>query len=222
LEIAARYVPGVVGLDVGGDWYSAVSIDETRVGFVVGDVAGNGLRAATVMAGLRYTIRTLVLEGYEPGAILETSDRILDTVDFATVVCGVIDLERLELSIASAGHPPVLLINDGGAEFLAPRPGPPIGASPEPSYLTVTVPIQPRGTLIGYTDGLIERRGETLQQGFDRLRSAAVTSHAESLDDLVDDLLERVSPPSAVDDTVVIGLRWSVPEGKKNESSELG
>jgi hypothetical protein len=210
LEVAARYVPGVEGLEVGGDWYSAIERDDHRIVFIVGDVAGRGVRAATVMASLRFTVRTYALEGYEPSAVLERCARVLDfgPGEFATVVCGVIDLEAGMLSIANAGHMPLLLVEAAGARYISVPPGPPIGVTARPSYETATVPLPPAWTLIGYTDGLVERRGESLDVGLARLSAAALASNGLEVEGLLDSLLAELAPSGPVDDIALIGLRW--------------
>lgn len=211
MEINARYVPGVEGLEIGGDWYSAVERDDHQVVFIVGDVAGRGVRAATLMASLRFTVRTYALEGYPPGAVLERCARILDfnPGEFATVLCGLIDLKDGQLSIANAGHMPPVLLDASGASFISVPPGPPIGVSAQPNYPTMAIPLPLTGTLIGYTDGLIERRGENIDVGLERLRNAAQASDGLDVGDLLDGLLAQLAARGAADDIALIALRWS-------------
>ena len=114
LEIASRYVAGADGVDVGGDWYSLVQVDDERFAFVVGDVSGRGVNAATIMAQLRYTVRAYLLEGHRPGAVLEMCSRQLDIADdghFATILVGIGDLSSREITLANAGHMNPLLLS---------------------------------------------------------------------------------------------------------------
>jgi len=210
VELAARYIPGEAGAEVGGDWYSAIQIDDKRFAFVVGDVSGRGISAATVMAGLRYTIRAYASLGYGPADILEMAARELrigTDQHFATVLVGTVDNERGELTMASAGHPPALLLNGGKGEFVSLPVGVPLGVG-SPSYASRTIALVPHATLLVYTDGLIERRSETLDEGMARLQRAASVPAASVdalLEGIVDDLFaERGSD----DDTAILGIRW--------------
>ncbi len=210
VEFAARYIPGESGIEVGGDWYSAIAIDDHRFAFVVGDVSGRGLAAATIMAGLRYTIRAYASLAYSPATILEMASKEI-SIDsdghFATVLVGLVDNFRREVTIANAGHLPVLLVTSEGSEFVHGPIGVPLGIG-APPYEAVTFPIAPNSTLIAYTDGLVERRREGLDVGMERLRKAASVG-ASWADDLlasiVDDLLgDRISE----DDTAILAIRW--------------
>ena len=108
LEIATRYVAGTVGVDIGGDWYSTLPIDDAHFAFVIGDVSGRGIDAASIMARLRFTIRAYLLEGHAPDTVLEMCSHQLDIEydgHFATVLVGVGDLETRRVVLANAGHP---------------------------------------------------------------------------------------------------------------------
>jgi len=175
LEIASRYVAGADGVDVGGDWYSLVQVDDQRFAFVVGDVSGRGVGAATIMAQLRYTVRAYLMEGHGPGAVLDMCSRQLDiAVDehFATVLVGVGDLGSREITLANAGHLNPLLVAGDQTSFVDTAVGPPIGIGPS-TYAEMTVAMAPGSTLLAFTDGLIERRGEDIDRGFERLADAA-------------------------------------------------
>ena len=127
VEFAARYIPGESGIEVGGDWYSAIAVDDHRFAFVVGDVSGRGLAAATIMAGLRYTIRAYAALGYSPARILEMAAREINIGSdghFATVLVGLVDNDRHEVTLANAGHLPALLLSEGASEFVGARRGP--------------------------------------------------------------------------------------------------
>src|SRR6202034_3327081 len=189
IDLAARYIPGEAGVEVGGDWYSVIAVDDHRFAFVVGDVSGRGLAAATIMAGLRYTIRAYASLGYGPADILAMASREI-SVDadqhFATVLVGQVDNHRRELTMANAGHPVVLLLNEGQAEYVDVPTGVPLGIESGP-YESRTVSIRPQSTLIAYTDGLIERRDEDIDIGMERLTKSALQGAAS-----VDELVERI------------------------------
>jgi serine phosphatase RsbU (regulator of sigma subunit) len=210
LELAVRYLAGVEGVDIGGDWYDVLPLDDDRLLFVIGDVSGRGLRAATIMASLRYAIHAYAAQGDEPAVILEKLSRLLDIERdgaFATVVCGTIDTVAHQITVASAGHLPPLVLADGTAEFLEVKTGLPIGVDATVPYETATMTLPARATVLVYTDGLIERRHESLDVGLDRLRTAALAvdgSVEHLLGQVVDDLAEAESD----DDTAILGLRW--------------
>lgn len=174
-DVAARYLPGVQGIDVGGDWYDVVYPDEGRCSFVVGDVSGRGLKAATTMASLRFATRAYVVQGDGPGTVLAKLDRLLHVhVDhqFATVLVGEIDLDRRRLTFASAGHFPPVLLEHGRARLLETITGPPIGIGETTRPPETELPLAPGAALLAFTDGLVERRGEHLDTGLQRLVEA--------------------------------------------------
>ncbi len=208
LDLAVRYVPGVDGVDVGGDWYDVIGIDGSRVMIIVGDVSGRGLRAATAMASLRYAMRAYVAQGDAPDEVLFKLGKLINIVrdgHFATVLCGLVDVVEHKVTFANAGHPNPLLIDRDGATFVNTKVGPPVGIEAA-SYDVVTVAVPPRGTLLAYTDGLYERRGESPDVGLARLRGAAVGNG--SLDELLDGMLGVLTPAGCDDDTAILAVRW--------------
>ena len=211
MQIAVRYLPGVSGTEVGGDWYDVVPLGGGRFVFVVGDVSGRGVRAAAMMASLHYASRAYALEGHPPAVILDQLTRTMDIAEdghFATVLCGLVDVSTHEVALASAGHLPPLVCGGDGASLVQAKPGSPIGISGgaafEPTLLTTAA----RGTLIAYTDGLVERRGETLDTGLKRLLQTATDRCGSSLDDLLTSLVSELTGDSPTDDIALIGLRW--------------
>ena len=127
-DVAARYLPAAVGVEVGGDWYDVVPIGEHLVALVVGDVEGHDLGAARIMSRLRHMLGLLVLEEQAPGKALERLNRVLlSGMDqrLTTVLVGVLDTSTAEVSFASAGHPPPVLIASGPG----PRGARPAGAT---------------------------------------------------------------------------------------------
>jgi serine phosphatase RsbU (regulator of sigma subunit)/type II secretory pathway pseudopilin PulG len=208
LEVAVRYVPGVEGVDVGGDWYDVIDVGEGRVLLVVGDVSGRGLRAATVMASLRYAIRAFASQGDDPEEILRKLSRMIDVgrdAHFATVICGLVSVAERRITFANAGHPNPLLISGSSSEFVATNVGAPIGVATDAADAsTVTVP--PGGVVVAYTDGLFERRGESPDVSLARLQGAAIGY--DSLDDMLDGLLRVLTPAGGNDDTAILAVTW--------------
>jgi serine phosphatase RsbU (regulator of sigma subunit) len=171
LDLAARYVTG--SGTVGGDWYDVFVLPDGRLGVVVGDVAGSGLDAAVIMGRMRSALRAYVLETADPAAALRRLDRKIQYFEpeaMATVLYGVYTPGTGEFTVSLAGHlPPVLAAPGGSASLLPVRPDPPIGAADDPPRRSVTVIIPPGALLCCFTDGLVERRGEVLDQGMGRL-----------------------------------------------------
>jgi type II secretory pathway pseudopilin PulG len=211
LELAAKYLPGAAGVEIGGDWYDVVPMDEHRVMIVVGDVSGRGVPAATVMATLRYTIRAFASEGHEPTAILSKLTHMLDVErdgHFATVVCATIDVRTSTLTVANAGHPnPMLLDEDTVVSVDAPV-GVPIGVASGAPYRAFDVSVPDGATLLAFTDGLFERRAESVDDGLARLARSALASRG-TLHELLDGIVELQQTSEAHDDTAILGVRWT-------------
>ncbi|MDA8296510.1 MAG: PP2C family protein-serine/threonine phosphatase [Actinomycetota bacterium] len=210
VQVATRYVPGVDGVDVGGDWYDVIARGDDRLLLVVGDVSGRGLEAATVMASLRYAVRAYAARGDAPEDILTSlSDLLSVEADgyFATALIIEADLAAHHGRVVSAGHLPPLLVDQHGARFLEVRTGVPIGVLRQAGYPVTSVPLDPGTTVIAYTDGLVERRGEHLDTGFERLRQAAARHGAGAPDALVSALLGELGEDGA-DDTAILAVRW--------------
>jgi len=168
VDLAARYVTG--SGNVGGDWYDVFVLPGGKVGIVVGDVAGSGLRAAVIMGRMRSALRAYVLEVEDPAAALRRLDRKIQYFEpnaMATVVYGLYEPGSGEFLASSAGHlPPVLAVpGDEAASSLPIPPDPPIGAADDPPRHSTAGTIPPGGLLCCYTDGLIERRGKSLDDG---------------------------------------------------------
>lgn len=210
VEIGVKYVAGVEGIDIGGDWYDVVPITDDRVLLVVGDVSGRGLPAATMMASLRYSTRAYAAQGDSPGVILTKLSKLVSIPrdgHFATVQCALLDFANATITVANAGHPEPVVVVDGLASFVATATGPPIGVRRRDDYREVMAPLPPAATLLLYTDGLVERRGEILDGGLARLKGAA--EHAGiGLETLLDTILHDVIPQGSDDDTALLGVRW--------------
>jgi serine phosphatase RsbU (regulator of sigma subunit) len=197
-------------VDIGGDFYDVIELDQERMLIVVGDVSGHGPRAATTMAQLRFAIRAYAAESNDAETILAKLTNLVPldaTGQLATILCTMVDARRRMLTVTSAGHLPPLLIQDGHAQFVECKVGLPIGVSQAEPYRSTAVLAGTAGTLVAYTDGLVERRGESLDVGLERLRSAA-GGGMEPLEELLARLLEQ--PPRRQDDDIaLLGVRWS-------------
>ena len=212
VQADARYVAGVDELDVGGDWFDVIEHRPGCIVFVVGDVSGRGLPAATTMAALRFAVRAYVAEGHGVEAVLAHLRRLLD-VDtdhqFATVLLGELDVDAGRLRLVCAGHFPPLLLAGGRARFLDCPVTPPVGVSAGPPPPATVFDLSGPGTLLAFSDGLVERRGEVVDDGVERLRAATAEAGSRELPELLDHLLATLTGSGAQDDTVLLGLRWT-------------
>src|SRR4051794_19336389 len=209
LAVAARYLPAVEGTQAGGDWFDVLSLEGGTVALAVGDVVGDGAPAAAVMGQLRSSLATLLLAGFTPGRALELLDRFATQVAGArvsTVTCLHLDPVSGRLTYSSAGHPPTLLIDGDRAAYLEGGHGPALGLTwrgPRPEA-TTTLPVG--GTLLLYTDGLVERRTATLDDGLARLAAAAVAPWPGP-SALLDGVLAQLVDGGASDDIALVAVR---------------
>jgi PAS domain S-box-containing protein len=186
IELAARYLPGVGGQDVGGDFYLGHPLDDGRLLLIIGDVMGHGPQAAARMGQLRAVLAAYAYDGDPPDRVLgHVSARATALLDLpmATVMAGIYDPPSRRLTFALAGHlPPLVAPLDGLPAYVGAQPGPPLGAGVS-VYERHVVDIPPEATLVLYTDGLIEDRTRSIDAGLEQLR---------------DVLLEVRLPPDAV------------------------
>jgi serine phosphatase RsbU (regulator of sigma subunit) len=148
-------------------------------------------------------------QGDEPATILDKSAGLINLDregHYATVLVGVIDVGAGTITLANAGHPDPLLINGGSATFATAARGLPVGIDDTATYDTTTIKVAPGTTMLAFTDGLIERRGEVIDVGLERLRNSV--PHDASLDDVMTAVLEALAPDGTTDDIALIGMRW--------------
>jgi serine phosphatase RsbU (regulator of sigma subunit) len=163
------------------------------------------------MASLRYAIHAYAAQTDDPAEILTKISRLIDVGEsgqLATVLCAIVDTETRQVSLTSAGHLPPLLISDGEARFLDPDVGLPIGVEADTEYRSTTVTVPPAATVVAFTDGLVERRGESLDEGLERLRTAA-TRHDVGLPELLGELVTELVDGRSKDDIAIVGVRWT-------------
>ncbi|SNS76067.1 anti-anti-sigma factor [Geodermatophilus saharensis] len=215
LALAAQYLPGAAGTSAGGDWYDVVELGEGRVGIAVGDVVGQGPSAAAVMGQLRSALSAALLQGCPPAQALELLDRFATRLPGAlasTAACLVLDWRAGTVDYALAGHPPPMLLGEDGVTFLDDGAGAVLGVPGRPAYTESRTEIAPGTTLLLYTDGLVERRGEPLDTGLQRVARAAARLASAAPDRLTRDLLAEVLDDDALpDDVAVIAVRVTPP-----------
>ena len=212
IELAVRYLPGSAGLEVGGDWYDAVTLDGGRLAITLGDVVGRGVEAAAAMAQLRNALRAYALEGHSPPEALRQADALVEQLgegDFATVVYLELDLADGTVSFSSAGHPPPLLLApDAEPIYLQGGRSAPLGALGGPDRPEETLRLDPGATLVLYTDGLVERRGLPIGVGLERLQAAAANGPTD-VNRLLEHLLTELGADDAEqrDDVALLAVR---------------
>jgi serine phosphatase RsbU (regulator of sigma subunit) len=223
LQVAARYRASESGADVGGDFYEVITLPDGAVGVAVGDVLGHDVFAAAAMGHLRGLLRASVWDvgpypgradrrqGQDPAGVLNRVDRLvqgLEATTMATVAYARLeplpgDAGRWRLRHSSAGHPPLLVRGpDGMVHVLDDAEGLLLGVG-QAERTSAQVVLEPGSTLLGYTDGLVERRGESLDEGIERL-CRAFAGGPRDVDALVDHLLDAMG--DSEDDVAVLAL----------------
>lgn len=207
---AVRYQAASRPLQVGGDWYDVVDLDDGRIAMIVGDCVGHGLPAATVMGQVRSACRALLFDNPSPAAALGGIDRFaarLPGAQCATAVCVVLDPTTGELAYSSAGHPPPILVHaDGSTRLLGDAHtialGLRVGWTRPEARLTM-----PAGaTLMLYTDGLVERRRVLLEDGISRAAAVLEDHRTSGLEELADQIMARLAPSTGYQDDVALLL----------------
>jgi PAS domain S-box-containing protein len=212
LVAAARYRPAAAEAEVGGDWYDVIPIPGGRVGLVMGDVAGKGLAAASMVGRLRSALRAYALEGHDPAKAVEQLNRLvwtdLEESQMATLLFVTIDPAEGLVRFVNAGHlPPLLVVGDGPPHFLEGGRAVPLGVLPFPSFEESSVGIEPGATIVLYTDGLVERAGAHIDEGLALL--VDVVRDAPAGPDLLCDHLLRALVPEegTADDVALLALQ---------------
>lgn len=210
-DFSASYMPAS-DTGVGGDWYDAFVLPNGKVAVVVGDVVGRGLRAASVTGRLRNALRAYAFEGLEPAKVVDGLNAMLHFLDpdeMATLIYGILDLEERTLSIVNAGHlPPVVIDANGQATFFDRSGTPPLGARSSLRSMTHVVQLDAGSVVIFYTDGLVERRTEPLNDRLEALRRLAESN--VPIADLPALLTDELVPDGTDDDVAILCLHFAV------------
>lgn len=220
LRIAATYQPGGTEAAVGGDWYDVITLGGGRTALVIGDVMGRGVRAAAVMGQLRTAVRAYARLDLPPHEVLQLLDGLATEIDanqIATCVYAVHDPNEGRLVYASAGHLPILVRDESGVVLRADEPtGPPLGTGGW-IHSSGSIPLGPGSTAVLYTDGLVERRDEDLDEGIASLERAL--AGATGTPQVVCDRLVRSAGVTADhdDDVAVLVLQHPARTGPDSE-----
>ena len=215
VSLAGRYLPAA-SARLGGDWFDAFSLLDGRLGLAIGDVVGRGFHAAAIMGQLRSGLRAYALDGMSPAVTLERLSGLLRQIEIgrtATLLYLVLDAHGGVLTIASAGHPPPLIQPTEGEPWFLDLPGSvPLGAARHSHYEDREVEFEPGSAIVLYTDGLVERRGEPLEAGLERL-AATVAERHEQLEHLGDALVDVLLPDGPGNDDAALLLARALPLG---------
>lgn len=213
---AVRYEPAVAPLEIGGDWYDVLTLSSGCLGIVVGDCVGRGLAAAAVMGQLRASCRALLARGVGPGPVLDDLDRVAQHIPDAacsTAFVAVVDVQGSTVRYSSAGHVPTMMAAPGQAPRLLDDalsvPLATFDRSPRPET-TVTLP--PGGTLLMYTDGLVERRTDVIDTGITATMKALADHACEDPATVADAIVESRRPIRGYDDDVALMVYRQPPE----------
>jgi PAS domain S-box-containing protein len=208
LDLAARYVAAGEMLEVGGDWYDSVALPDGRILLTVGDVVGHNLDAAVVMGRLRSGLAALATREHRPGPLLDALDALAagdERGRYTTVCCAVIDPGTGMVEYASAGHPPMLVIEpDGATRWLDGGRSTPLCTLPVSARPQATTRLAPGSVLVLYSDGLIDHRRRPLSAGLEALRTAASRMAGLPVEMLPSRLIDDLTEPAHVDDDIVV------------------
>nr|WP_267243492.1 SpoIIE family protein phosphatase [Streptomyces sp. PR69] len=227
LEVAARYLPGTQGMDIGGDFYDLIrtgqDTDEdqaaaaapagVQAAAVIGDVQGHNVTAAGLMGQIRTAVRAYTAVGRQPGTVMASTNLLLIGLDvdlLASCAYLHLDLPRHRALVARAGHPQPLLRVPGGTVHVLDIPGGPLlGVDPAAVYPTSAVPLSPGSVLVLYTDGLIEAPGVDLDRALAQVADRLESSGDRPLEELADRLIEETAAgsPDRGDDIALLLLR---------------
>ncbi|ALO95365.1 phosphatase [Streptomyces hygroscopicus subsp. limoneus] len=208
LDVAARYLPSSYGMDVGGDFYDLIRLDEAAAAATIGDVQGHNVQAATLMGQVRTAVHASA--GAPPGEVLARTNRLLTDLDaglFTSCLYADLDLARHSACLATAGHPPPILRHpDGRTEIVELPPGLLLGIDPAADYPTATIPLLPGAVLVLYTDGLVEAPGTDIEDAIRALAGRLAHARNQPVDALADTLVTGAQHTAARSDDVALLL----------------
>jgi serine phosphatase RsbU (regulator of sigma subunit) len=226
LQIGASYRQAGTTRQVGGDWYDALGLPGHRAYLAVGDVVGHGLAAAEDMTQLRNAGRTLAIAGYQPASILEELARVTDWATsgkFATAAAAIIEPDVSVITYATAGHPPILIrrAKTGTVEIPPPAEGPALCLPSDhdfPQYTQGQTGFDVGDIMLMYTDGLIERRGEDLEEGIARVAERLQAwQPGAPLGSFCDELIASLGTEPQLDDMCVLAVARLGPDRAQGE-----
>lgn len=220
VRLATHYRASNRGAEIGGDWYDVLALPDGAVGLAIGDVMGHDVEAATLMGQLRSALHSLALEGAGPAQVLTRLDAYLQSLAtdrFATCLYAVYDPNQHRLRYAASGHLPPLLIAADTA-YLELPPALPLGLGSTPADREVAFP--PGTGLLLYTDGLVENRALSLDDGLAALRRTCDALPAAARSDpqrITEQALELLNTPDRVDDDAALLAATAEPSRRTGD-----
>ncbi|AWW43047.1 SpoIIE family protein phosphatase [Streptomyces cadmiisoli] len=218
LDVAARYLPSVRGMDIGGDFYDLVRVDDTTAAAVIGDVQGHNVTAAALMGRTRPALRSHAATGATPAQALAQANRQLVDMDsdrFVSCLCAQLDLAHGRAVLATAGHPPPILRHpDGHTEVLRLPPGLLLGIDRDADYPTTEITLESGTVLALYTDGLVETPGVDLDDSMDGLATRLAQAPPQPMDRLATDLIDHAKRTGPRTDDIALLLMRLVVAGQ--------
>ena len=228
LHLDAEYRAGVAGAYVGGDWYDVFELGPGRVFFSVGDVMGKGAPAAALMGQVRSAIRAYAVAGQTPTEVLSSLDTLFDSLvedRVVTAVVGTIDPRTGSVTLSNAGHPPPLVLRADGQAVYCPTQralliAAGLSGAPRPRDELV---LEPGDSLVMYSDGLIERRGESINGGMERLATTATVMAQDGWPERpAAALASMLGDEERTDDVVVLCLSYAGAPSARMTTPSLG
>lgn len=215
VRFSAKYLPADSGIKVGGDWYDVFQLSSGRVAFVIGDVVGRGVLAASVMAEIRTALRAYIVQGHKLTDVITMLNELLVSMGRnrgATLSIFELDPEAEEFEAVTAGHlPPLLIEPDGDARLLEQAHGLPVGVRTGYDYQSCRYPFPTGSRLLLYTDGLIERRDESIDEGFGRLTVVAEAAAQRTDSSFADRVYRALIDETPLEDDVALLAIEAVP-----------
>jgi PAS domain S-box-containing protein len=222
---AMRYEPAVLPLEIGGDWYDVLSIGDDRIGIVVGDCVGRGLPAAAIMGQLRSSARALLINGAQPALLLEQLDLAASLIPNAyctTVFLGILDTKSGVLVYSNAGHMPAVIAGpNSGTTVLNDARSVPLAVRRDEPRPQLSRRLPSGSTLMVFTDGLVERKYESLDDGITRAADVLVETMTLPLDAVADVVLRRLAPEAGYDDDVAMVIYRHQQAGLRIETHAI-
>ncbi|WTK34524.1 SpoIIE family protein phosphatase (plasmid) [Streptomyces sp. NBC_01527] len=206
LDPAARYLPTTHGVNIGGDFYDLIRLDETNAAAAIGDVQGHNVNAAALMGQVRTAVHATA--GTSPGEVLARTNRLLTDLDpglFTSCLYIHLDLAHHRAHLANAGHPPPLLRHpDGHTEILDLPPGLVLGIDPTANYTTTEIPLPPGTVLALYTDGLVETPNVDIDDAIADLAEHLAQAPGETAETLADNLIRYATQNAPRNDDIAL------------------
>ncbi|MFF7216950.1 PP2C family protein-serine/threonine phosphatase, partial [Streptomyces sp. NPDC008238] len=210
LDAAARYLPSVRGMDIGGDFYDLVRVGDTTAAAGIGDVQGHNVAAAALMGRIRPALRSHAASGATPADVLAQANRQLCAMEpgrFVSCLYVRLELADHRAMLATAGHPPPVLRHpDGRTEVLRLPAGLLLGIAPDADYTSIEIPLAPGTILVLYTDGLVETPGTDLDDAMAELASQVAQAAMEPMDRLATALIDKARRTAPRTDDIALLL----------------